>query len=237
MFGGIGKIFSNPMNLMALATMNPAVIAATIGRQIVSQIGQQIIQNIGSELGLPQPMIDAAQGAFASSVGDPRGAQQNFTEAAQGLPQMLNEVFEEFNVSPVDRGNVERAAGDFERALSELMESFVTHKKDGKKLGDERMVEGGFLVQLAVLIGETLDNKMGRMAELAGEMNDISNKQESFGKIKQSNQARYDSMKTDLASKGAELQGVGQELKSLQEALSTAIKSLGEAQQGLARKN
>lgn len=129
LFDSIGKVFTNPATLMAIATMNPAIIAATVGRQLVSAVGQEVIQQLGQELGLPQSAIDMAQGAFAASMGDAQGAQQNYREAASGI---VNDFFEQFNVSPVDRGNVERSVNDLRTSMSDELNDFMEASLEGR---------------------------------------------------------------------------------------------------------
>jgi putative effector of murein hydrolase len=78
--GGIMKSLVNPMSLMQLA-MGPAGWASLAMKTIGSQIAMQVIQKLGQQLGLPQPMIDMAQAAFANASGQPGLARQNIREA------------------------------------------------------------------------------------------------------------------------------------------------------------
>jgi hypothetical protein len=49
-----------------------------------------LIQRLGQQIGLPQPMIDLAQSAFANSVGQPGLMRQNIGEAVRGFAQQMD---------------------------------------------------------------------------------------------------------------------------------------------------
>ncbi|MBV7256945.1 hypothetical protein KCG44_09140 [Pacificimonas sp. WHA3] len=255
MSGGFNFDFGSIVNFAAqaalgIATGGTSMLATMAMQQIVSAIGQQVIQQLGQQLGLPQSIIDTAQGAFAGALGDTQGATQNYQEAISGFA-------EQFGMSPMDEGNILRAADSLYSKLDEVLQEFMQSNARGGRAASQGQgaggageggvqaadglvadvtAEGGFLVKLAALLGEVLDKKMEQMGNLAESINQIGEDQSSFGEVDEGNMAEFDSMKTDLMSKSALLQGVAQELKVLNEALTTALKSIGEAQQASARK-
>ena len=155
--------------------MNPAIIAATLGRQIVSSIGQEVIQQIGSELGLPQSSIDMAQGAFASSMGDVQGAQQNYREAMQGVVSELQGL----GARPADIGTVQRAAGSLESSFRDLVNEMLNRElqNDADEDAEGNNVVGGgtgsILMRIAVAVGQNMDRKMEDMAVKAEELESV----------------------------------------------------------------
>ena len=222
MFGGIGKVFSNPMNLMALATMNPAMIAATIGRQLVSQMGQQIIQQLGQQLGLPQPVIDMAQASFAGTMGDKSGMVSNLREAQQGIQETMNGLFEAVNASPTERG-------ELQRVVQELLDSVTKEGREGAEDAEAKAKGGAesFFVAFAKALGKTMDTKMEDMMDIAKKVDAETHK---ANKSKGKKQAVVGEL-------SAELQGLSQELKLVSDALSTSIKAMGDAASKTARRN
>ena len=253
LFNSIVSAVTNPTNLLALATMNPAIIAATLGRQIVSAIGQEVIQQVGSELGLPQSAIDMAQGAFASSMGDVQGAQQNYQEA-------LDAFMDEFNASPLTRGNVDRQIDAFRSMAFQFANMFLEENEENMRstnstgprsrggaqgsgsqgvAGAQGGVAGAAsnadgITGVGTSGGESILMKIAKalgeamddkMERMAQKADDLGN----LGEVDENNQSQYGEM-------SAELTALGQELKILQEALNNTLKSIGEATSGLARK-
>lgn len=242
LFDSIGKILTNPTNLLAIATMNPAIIAATLGRQLVSAIGQEIIQQLGQELGLPQSMIDMAQGSFAASMGDTQGAQQNYREALNGLVSELQDM----GARPTDIGNVQRSAdrvrSEAETAFRDLINEAMNRglHEEGAEDAEGNLTaqgKGSILMRIAVALGQNMDKKMEDMAIKAEELGNLGANSDLVNTDDDGNttfaaegQSRYGQM-------SAELQALGQELKILQESLNNTLKSIGESSSAMARKN
>lgn len=222
MFGGIGKVFSNPMNLLAIATMNPAIIAATLGRQLVSQMGQHIIQNLGQQLGLPQPVIDMAQASFAGAMGDKSGMVSNLREASQGIQQTMNDLFQATDASPRDRGELQRVVQD-------LLDSVTKEGREGAENAEAKRKGGAesFFVAFAKALGKTMDTKMENMMDIAKQI-DMETQKANGSKGKK---------QAVVGELSAELQGLSQELKLVSEALSTSVKAMGDAASKTARAN
>lgn len=214
----------NPATLLGTALGGPlgAIIAQAL-QQVVSQVVQEIIQKAGDQLGVPQPFIDAAQGAFAQSIGDTAGGASNLQEAIGGLSSAL--------------GQTGAQAGDFQRQATDATSTFVddmvrqinqnvndeANERNGNGVSGGKGVKGGsVLMKIALAIGSALDNKVDRMADIADELG-------SMGEVKGDEQSRYQEL-------SAEMNALGQEMKIVAEALNNTLKSIGEASSALARK-
>jgi hypothetical protein len=100
------------------------------------------------------------------------------------------------------------------------------------------------LMRIAIALGKLLDQKMTEMADLTEQIGSQgtqnANQLRTYGKITEKNTARFEADKTEGQSKLGELtgrlQGLGQEVSMLSNALANTIKSIGEANTTLARK-
>ncbi|MEM6266706.1 MAG: hypothetical protein AAF707_04215 [Pseudomonadota bacterium] len=149
-FNSIAGSLINPINLAQLA-MGPAGWASIAMRTIGAQIGMNLIQRLGQELGLPQPMIDMAQSAFASSAGLPGLAQQNLTEAVAGL-----------GFNPAQEGQLARGMDD---AITSLVNEAVKRElgfedEDGGKRTGASAAQGraDFFTRFAEMMGKKLND-------------------------------------------------------------------------------
>lgn len=208
----------NPINMVSQVALGALTggtsIIAQMAMQIATQVASQVIEQVGQQLGLPQPIIDGAQGMLAATTGNPALAAQEFGSAADGVRQSIQDAGNAFNSSPSEVGQFQREVSDIVRDLVQQGTNSAEHQK-----GTTSSKGDSFLVALAKALGSVLDEKMTKMKDLADDMNQTDN----------SDQSR-------LGSLGGELSAVGQEVKSLSEALNNSIKSLGEAQATLARK-
>ena len=205
--GGIAKSLVNPMTLAQLA-MGPAGWASIAMKALTSAVAQQAIQMVGQQLGLPQQAINMAQSAFSAASGG-----QNLGNNPIG--SAVSSLAEQFQLSPREQGDLTRTAENAARRLSDSMlesEEFKSAKSGGGK--------GSIFMQIAVALGKLADKKMGEMATLA---NDI-------GGIKDGKNANAVTQKT------GEMQAKGQEFGLLSNAMSNAVKSIGEGMTQLARK-
>ncbi|MFC4291483.1 hypothetical protein ACFOWX_03545 [Sphingorhabdus arenilitoris] len=208
LLGGIMKSVINPMSLAQLA-MGPAGWASLATKMLVSAVGQQVIQQLGDKLGLPQSTIDMAQASFCQSCGDVKGSFRNVREA-------VDSIANEINLSPKDRGNLERTAQDATRKLLDSMlesEEFKNAKAGGA-------AKGSIFMQIATALGKLADKKMGEMASLANQIGGIKDGKNA-NKI------------TELTG---QMQAKGQEFGLISNAMSTTIKSIGDGVTQLARK-
>ncbi|KHL25229.1 hypothetical protein PK98_00175 [Croceibacterium mercuriale] len=191
---------------LAQLTMGPAGWAALATRTLFSAIGQQVIQNLGQQLGLPQSVIDVAHSAFSGSFGGGALAGGTIGQAVQSLAQ-------QFNLPATDAGNLERNANDAARQMTDSVLQNIRENGSGDDYA--AAVKGkSRLVALAMAMGAVMDDKMDRMIEL-GEKLDGAKK---------------------TGSLSAEMQGLGQEMNMVSNALASTIKSIGESATTLARK-
>ncbi|QJU59891.1 hypothetical protein HL653_21000 [Sphingomonas sp. AP4-R1] len=198
---------------------------AQIGMQIVSQIAKDVIQQVGSQLGLPQPAIDAAQGAFSAASGNYADAAAEYSQAAGGSVALAGNIGASLGGSPAEIGDLQRQVSD---VLDQLVET------TNKKMVDGENQEGGgvsgargrrpgesFLMALARIMGQVIDDKMDQQMQAAQDLD----------------QANQSGDKSHISEMSAKIQALGQEVSMLSNALNNSIKSLGEAATTLARKS
>jgi uncharacterized protein YPO0396 len=158
--GGAGGIFGALFNIASM--MTPMGWAMQAAKMLMTAVGEQLIQKLGEMLGLPQSIIDAAQGAMAAAAGDTQGAQRNIREAVE---QFGNEM----GMSPQQQGEMERTGNDalnnFVATLSES-EEFKQAKASGGKGG------GSWLMALAAAFGDRLNKKAESVQSLANQITD-----------------------------------------------------------------
>lgn len=147
-------------------------------------------------------------------------AQSGFAAATgtQGFPRSINDAVSQlgsqFGLSAAQEGALSRSAKiDFNNLMRDVMGSdeFKSAKSGGGR---------GFLERLAVALGKALDQKMNKAAALA----------DQIGK-------QGDSSQSKLGELNGKLSAVTQEIGILSQALNNTLKSIGEAQSTLARKN
>jgi hypothetical protein len=205
--GGIMKSVINPATLMQLA-MGPAGWASLAMRTIGTAIAQQVIQQLGQQFGLPPAVISMAQQAFATASGT-QGMPNNITDA-------VSQLAGQFNLSPSQQGELQRGAEDSMNSLiSQLGQSEETKEAISGGKGQS------LLMKIAIALGKLLDKKMTEMAGLTdqiGKLGSGSDKQSKLGELT------------------GKLQGLGQEVSMLSNALTNTIKSIGEANTTIARK-
>jgi hypothetical protein len=242
LFNSIVGAFTNPATLLQLAT-GPAGWASLAMQTLISTVGKEIISQLGKQLGLPESVISLAQNAFTAASGNTGAA--NLRQGVNGLSDALGL-----------RGAV---AGEFQREATNQIRDFVDQqvqqaaKQTGKRLVDTLMEnedtksakyagkankggKGGgangasqsnttgsnsLLMTIALALGQAADKKLVRMGEIAKQIGATED-----GK----NQNKITEM-------GAELQALGQEMSILSSALTNALRSIGEANSQIARKN
>lgn len=221
----------NPMTLLGTAMGGPigAIIAQAL-QQVVSQVVQEIIQKAGDQLGLPQSFIDIAQGAAAGSLGDTQGATRNLQEAIGGFANATG-------ATGAQNGQVQREASDFaNQFIQNQVDKIVQNSandassaRGGSGTGNNgarpAAAKGGsVLMQIALNIGEAMDKKVDRMADISSQMSELDPKKggDEF--------SQYNTL-------SAEMTALGQELKIVSGALDNALKSLGDAASKLAGRN
>lgn len=153
--GGINPISS-------VASLALGGVGGLASRNLVSAFGQNLIGKLGEAIGLPQPMIDAAQGAFAAASGDARGAITNAFEAGQGFAEAAGRGLSE--------------AADFGRKFEEAITSIAAEMAGGQEAKDAKSggKGGSWLMAMAKALGEKAD-------KLADQMQDMADKMKSSG--------------------------------------------------------
>lgn len=228
MLGGIFRSLVNPATLFQIAA-GPAGWASLAMRTIGSQLALNVIQQLGQRMGLPQPMIDVAQAAFAQSAGMPGIARQEMRQA-------VSAVADQFNLSPRQESQM------FRESMDALMRVQDGIRRGG--LGEEEGTQegrGSFLVAIAKALGQAMDQKAAQMEKLAGEITAATSDSRA-GFIngvdgnRQGNSGAVSAETTKISSKTALLQAYSQELSMLSNAATNVIKSIGEANVTNARK-
>jgi len=206
----------NPVSLLATSMFGPlGGIVAQLAQQVFSQFGQQLIQQLGQNLGLPQSVIDMAQGSFAGSIGDFQGAASNLDEAIAAFGQQVG-------ASPLDIGNAQNGFQNMLQSFIDDMsqsEDFKQAKATGGRGGSAAGAAGGnttgapgWLMAMAQALGAELD------------------------RLGEDMQQRAESLKGDDPSGSAEFGVVSQQFSMLMNATNNAIKTVGEAMANTARK-
>ncbi|MGH1423074.1 MAG: hypothetical protein ACRBEQ_14775 [Hyphomonas sp.] len=260
MTGGSSALLTGAIQ-QGIAQFGGQMMAQALGKELVSMMGQELIQKLGTEMGLDQKVIDMAQAAFCKECGDMQGYQRNHLEAGtigmgNGLTkfeQMSSKVFLQhilngFDASPAQRGEAERAFD----GVSSIMDKFVkmmleeaTGGSSEDKLQKAMQASKGksLIMQIAMILGALADEKTLEMRDKAFEIGQVSNKYgDELSGINAKKQAgKFEGVKTKkdgaIAQLSAELQALGQELKTVTEAMTNAVKSLGESAATSARKS
>jgi hypothetical protein len=218
----------NPVNMvsqvaLAAATGGSSIIAQA-ALQIVSQIAKEVIQTVGQQIGLPQPVIDGAQGAFEMSSGNPAGAASEYAAAAGGAAALAGSIVGNAGGSPSDVGDVQRQVDDvMDRMVENVNKQMVNgDMQEGGGVSGARGRRPGesFLMALARVMGQVIDDKMDQQMEAAIDLD----------------QANQSGDKSHISEMSAKIQALGQEINMLSNALNNSIKSVGEASSTLARK-
>lgn len=236
--GGILRSVMNPISIAQIA-MGPGGWAALAMRTIGSQVAMNAIQQFGQQMGLPQPMIDMAQAAFAQNAGLDQLFEQNLQQAASGLGirqfdnfigrltgresagfQNLRETVDFFaeqgGLSPSQQGELMSATDSLRETMESFMRSNAQRDEEGEISGGNG---GGFLARMARALGKLLDDKINRMVEVSEQIGNQGNSNTS-----------------QLGELNGELQKLNQEISIISNALNTSLKAVGESQTTLARK-
>ncbi|MDY7098015.1 MAG: hypothetical protein SXU28_07745 [Pseudomonadota bacterium] len=238
--GGLLSSALNPISFAQLA-MGPVGVVPFAMRTIGAQLAMNVIQNYGDRMGLPQPMIDMAQAAFAQGAGLDRLFNQNLQEAASGLGirqfdnflgrltgresagfqnlrDTINFFADQGRMGPTQRGQLMSAAEMLQDTMQNFMRANAQRERD-EDGGIGGAEGGGFLARMARALGELLDQKINRMVEVSEAIGD-----------------QGDSNTSQLGELNGELQKLNQEISIISNALNTSLKAVGESQSTLARK-
>jgi hypothetical protein len=226
LLGGIMRSVINPMSLAQLA-MGPAGWASLAMRTIGSAIAQQVIQQLGQRMGLPQPMIDLAQGAFANASGQPGLVRQNIGEAVRGFTEQMD-------LRPSDAGQLQRELLDTSdksyENMNRIVDSFAKRLLNGEDGEGEQ--GGSVLMKIARALGKLMDQKMDSLAAKADQLGRVGGEKgmtTKDGGFNAKGQSKFGQL-------SAEVQALSQEIGYLSQAIASSIKSIGEASATIARK-
>ncbi len=206
----------NPLGSIGRSLINPMTLAqVAMGPAGWASIA---MRTIGTAIG--QQLIQQVGQRLGLPPALISMAQNSFAAAtgSQGFPRSINEAVSQlggqYGLSAAMEGALSRSAKiDFNNLMRDVMGSdeYKAAKSGGGK---------GFLERLAVALGKALDQKMNKAASLA----------DQIGK-------QGDSSQSKLGELNGKLSAVTQEIGILSQALNNTIKSIGEAQATLARKN
>jgi hypothetical protein len=221
---GILNSVINPATLLQLAA-GPAGWASLAMRTIGTAIAQQVIQQLGQKLGLPPAIINMAQQAFSAASGTGDLGQQTIGQAVNGIAK-------QFNMSPVQAGQLEQSANtSAEKITAKLSQSSIDEEGEVSAKGGKM----SFLVALAKAMGKLMDKKAQQMQDISTKISDAVDGSKA-GEINGVDGSKNSSESTKLSSQTALLQAFGQELSILSNAFSQTAKSFGEANTTNARK-
>ncbi|NJM51762.1 MAG: hypothetical protein HC843_13575 [Sphingomonadales bacterium] len=232
MFGIGGNMFNMVSQLaLAAATGGTSALVMQAVKTIGSQIAMQVIQRAGQMMGLPQPMIDLAQAAYANASGQPGLVKQNISEAVSGFVSQLD-------LRPSEAGQLQRQlmdASDKSYAnMQKIVDGFAKRLIKESGGGDE---EGGsVLMKIARALGQLMDDKMDQLATKADALGRVGTEK---GNVHTSGQQKGGFTAEGQGKFGqlsAEVQALSQELSYLSQAVSSSIKGIGEAASTVARK-
>lgn len=231
MLGGVFRSLVNPATILQLAT-GPAGWASLAMRTLGPQIGMNLVQRLGQQLGLPQPMIDLAQAAFANSIGQPGLMRREIGQAVQGFTQQMD-------LRPSEAGQLQRellgSTDRSMRAMQEIVQGFAMRQL--RESGGTGTEEGGsVLMRIARALGALMDEKMNDLATKADELGRVGSESGNVHTSGQ-NEGNFTAQgQGQFGQLSAEVQALGQEIGYLSQAISTTIKSIGEASATIARK-
>jgi hypothetical protein len=212
---------------LAAMTGGTSLLATTALRTIGSQIAMNLIQRLGQQMGLPQPMIDLAQAAFANASGQPGLMRQNINEAVQGFVGQMD-------LRPSEAGQLQRElmnATDKSYAnMDKIVQSFSKRLLQSEGEGDD--AGGSVLMKIARALGKLMDQKMDSLAAKADQLGRVGGDKgmkTKEGGFNAEGQSKFGQL-------SAEVQALSQEIGYLSQAISSSIKSIGEASATVARK-
>jgi hypothetical protein len=226
--GGFKLDFSTIAQLgLAAMTGGTSMLATTALRTIGSQIAMNLIQQFGQQMGLPQPMINLAQAAFANTSGQPGLVRQNIAEAVQGFVGQMD-------LRPSEAGQLQRELMDASdksyQNMSKIIDQFNKRTLAGGEEGDEQ--GGSVLMKIARALGKLMDQKMDTLAAKADQLGRVGGEKgmkNKDGGFNAEGQSKFGQL-------SAEVQALSQEIGYLSQAISSSIKSIGEASATIARK-
>lgn len=148
MWGAIAGIASNVVSGV-LSNLGTSMLSQLFSGG-AADLGSKLLQGIGERLGVPQSIIDAAQGIFHNALGDTAGARQNYQEALDQL-------------SPMDRAHHDAQAKD---ALNDLIMCGARQGTDASESDEGE----SWLMALAGAMAEKINAQKEDVLELEGKV-------------------------------------------------------------------
>lgn len=214
---GIGGF--NPAQMVSqiavAAATGGASIVAQLAIRVASEVAKQVLQQVGQQLGIPQPIIDAAQGTIDVATGNPAGAAAEFSAAAGGAAGMIAEIGEQFGASPSEIGEGQREVEQIQDQMVRSMVEQGSQDEDGNPRG--------------LAAGRTAGGKSWLMAlakALGAQLNAAQNELERT----------MDGTNWKKADQVAEFQAQSQQFALFMNTATNVIKTVGESLSTMARK-
>lgn len=214
---GIGSF--NPVqavSTIALATATGgSSLIAQLAMRVAAQVVKEVIQQVGQQLGMPQEIIDAAQGSVAATTGDYAGAAAEYAAAAGGAAGIVAAAGEQFGASPSEIGSGQREIEDIKDQMIRSMVERGSQDEDGNSRGLAAGRGGGgrsWLMALAKALG----------AQLNAAQNEL--------------ERTMDGTNWKKADQVAEFQAQSQQFALFMNTATNVIKTVGESLSTMARK-
>lgn len=159
----LSGLIKNAVSVASLAALGPAagLLQSELFSGMAGKVIDQVLQKVGDALGLPQSIIDGAQGIAHAAMGDKEGAAQNFQEALDQL-------------SPFDASRINQDIGKVSDKLSDGWMKLATQTETGMREGssESRAKGKNFLeaiaLALAAVTGEKAEKMMNSLDALKG---------------------------------------------------------------------
>ncbi len=200
---------------MAAATGGTSLAVTAALQGVMMAVGDQVIAQVGQQLGLPSAVIDMAQAAFHAEAGDTGGAVQDLGQAVGQLGQTTGA--DNFQTGELQQQAQQGADATANQALAQMQTDGMKQSSSSTDIAAATKGKS-LLIAMAIALGSAADDKMK-------EMFDDSTK---LGSLKAGDKG--------YAQLTGEIQGLGQEISLITNALSNAMKSIGEGATTLARK-
>jgi hypothetical protein len=217
----LGQQAGIPPQIMNIAT---AVVANKMGDPgMANNLLRGVDANMASEYGLAQQF-----GALKDNIADAfrNGASRDPISNFQSMRDVADFAERTFNLSASDAGRLNNAMDQFESTTDRLLKNFIKkatgqEKLEGKSEGNKGKMS--LIMQLAMALGEAMDNKMERMVNVAKQMNDLSAQ----------TAARMNDNAAQMDALGRQIQGLNKKDNKGMQALSNNSQAIGMRQQAL----
>jgi len=207
----VGAVMTGGTSLMMQAAMNAV-------QQVAQNALIGAISNMGLGQGLGGLMMDAFSSAFSAATG-------NMEAATQQVMDLTSEITDYANA----KGDLTQATDDLTTATTDLLTQGLYNEleSEAEESGSASGGEGkeSWLVAMARALGEAAGEQAKLMIGAAEDMDQVT----ESGMSKEDQAA-------EMTKLQAEFQAYSQMFSMLQNALATAVKSIGEGMTAVARK-